>query len=91
MSTAPRFFKHWAESVLGEGVAFMEARGEWIVRQVEIYGPCIVWCNEQGQSDDRFMLADQPLSDLGLTVEDEIYADEFEAVWRRAKAAKPCL
>ena len=82
-----RYFKHWAESELGEGIAFMEAMDDDIVRQVEIYGSIFVWCDQSGQSDDRFMLADQPLSSLGLGAEHEITAAEFEDAWSKAKAA----
>jgi hypothetical protein len=83
-------FKHFAESDLGEGVALMEAAGDEIVRQVEIYGSTLVWCDQTGQSDERFMLADQPLSALGLGPEHEISAAEFEAAWSQARAATSC-
>ena len=85
-----KHFKHWAESDLGEGVVLMEAVGDDIVRQVEIYGETFVWCDKTGQSDERFMLADQPLSALGLEPEHEISAAEFVSAWNRAKAAEPC-
>lgn len=83
-------FKHFAESDFGEGIAFMEAVGDEIVRQVEIYGSTLAWCDRNGQSDERFMLADQPLSALGLGPEHEISAAEFEAAWSQAKAATSC-
>ena len=89
--TANRYFKHWAESDLGEGEALMEAVGDEITRQVEIYGSMLIWCDQTGQSDERFMLADQPLSALGLGPEHEITAAEFEAAWSQAKTATPCL
>jgi hypothetical protein len=82
-----KHFKHWAESELGEGVIFMEAIGDDVVRQVEIYGSTFVWCDQSGQSDDRFMLADQPLSAIGLEAEHEISSAEFEDAWNKAKAA----
>lgn len=85
ITPAPRYFRHWAESVLGEGVALMELKGEWVVRQVEIYGPHRIWCDESGQSDDRFMLADQPISVLELDAVDEISAGEFEDAWNSAR------
>ncbi len=37
-TNSKKYYKHWAESSLGKGNVLMEARGEKIVRQVEIYG-----------------------------------------------------
>jgi len=90
MSTTTRYFKHLAESELGEGIAFMEVIGNAVVRQVEIYGSSYFWCDQSGQSDKRFMLADQPLNFLDLSPEDEITAAEFEEAWNRAKGASLC-
>lgn len=87
MSRMTKHFRHWAESDLGQGYVYMEAIGDEIVRQVEIYGGRIVWSDKTGQSDENFMLADQPLSWLDLDSDDGITATEFEAVWKRAKAA----
>lgn len=87
MSTTKKHFKHWAESELGQGNVLIEAIGDVIVRQVEIYGSVVVWADRSGQSDERFMLADQPLSWLDLDSDDGITAAEFEAAWKRAKAA----
>lgn len=87
MSNAAKYYKHWAESDLGQGNVYMEAIGDEIVRQVEIYGGRIVWSDKNGQSDENFMLADQPLSWLDLDSDDGITASEFEAAWKRAKAA----
>lgn len=87
MSTAKKYFKHLAESHLGKGNVLMEARGDKIVRQVEIYGTVIVWSDESGQSNGRFMLAEQPLSFLDFDSDDEISAREFESAWTRARAA----
>lgn len=83
-----KYFKHCAESILGEGLIFLEATGDEITRQVEIYGDSIIWCDNEGQSDDRFMLADQPLSIIGLGAEHEIPAPDFEAVWSRARKSQ---
>ena len=91
MTMTTKHFKNWAESELGEGIAFIEAVGNNIVRQVEIYDSTFVWCDQSGQSDDRFMLADQPLSSLGLGPENEITAAEFEDAWSKAKSASSCL
>jgi len=86
-STAKKYYKHWAESGLGKGNVLMEARGEKIVRQVEIYGAKLVWADQHGQSDDRFVLADQPVSFLDFDEDDEISAREFESAWKKAREA----
>jgi len=86
-NTARKYYKHWAESGLGKGNVLMEARGEKIVRQVEIYGTKLAWADEHGQSDDRFMLADQPVSFLDFDEDDEISAREFESAWKKAREA----
>lgn len=86
-SNAKKYYKHPAESYLGKGNVLMEARGEKIVRQVEIYGTKVVWADQTGQSDDRFVLADQPVSFLDFDSDDEIGAREFESAWKRAREA----
>ncbi|KAG1064548.1 hypothetical protein G6F40_017859 [Rhizopus arrhizus] len=65
----------------------MEARGEKIVRQVESYGTKMVWADEHAHSDDRFLLADQPVSFLDFDEDDEISAREFESAWKKAREA----
>lgn len=87
MSTDKKYFKHQAESDLGKGNVLMEARGEKILRQVEIYGLRAVWSDATGQSDDRFLLADQPLSFFDFDSDDEISAREFETAWKKARDA----
>ncbi|ENE1250904.1 MULTISPECIES: hypothetical protein [Stenotrophomonas] len=86
-SAAKKYYKHWAESGLGKGNVLMEARGEKIVRQVETYGTTAVWADEHGHSDDRFPLADQPVSFLDFDEDDEISAREFESAWKKARLA----
>jgi len=86
-SNTKKYYKHWAESGLGKGNVLMEARGEKIVRQVEIYGTKVVWADETGQSDDRFVLADQPVSFMDFDEDDEISAREFEIAWKKAREA----
>jgi len=86
MSKSARYFKHRAESDLGDGEIFLEVVGDEVVRQVEIYGSKLIWCDGFGQSDERFMLADQPFSSLGLTSADEVSVSDFEHVWLKAKA-----
>ncbi|MDD0788713.1 hypothetical protein PTT19_11005, partial [Streptococcus pneumoniae] len=71
-SAAKKYYMHWAESGLGKGNVLMEARGDKIVRQVEIYGTKMVWADEHAHSDDRFLLADQPVSFLDFDEDDEI-------------------
>ncbi|PJL46507.1 hypothetical protein B9Y74_18875 [Stenotrophomonas maltophilia] len=86
-NNAKKYYKHWAESGLGKGNVLMEARGEKIVRQVEIYGTKMVWADEHAHSDDRFLLADQPVSFLDFDEDDEISAREFESAWKKAREA----
>lgn len=80
------YYKHAAESDLGEGEVFLEAIDGIFTRQVEIYGDKIVWCDQQGQSDDRFMLADQPLNPGDFEDEDLMSSADFEDLWREAKS-----
>jgi hypothetical protein len=86
-SNTKKYYKHWAESGLGKGNVLMEARGEKIVRQVEIYGTKMVWADEHAHSDDRFLLADQPVSFMDFDEDDEISAREFEIAWKKAREA----
>lgn len=79
-----RYFKRQAESSLGIGVAYMEFDGDYATRQVENYG------EKWFRSDQDFhpgigpALCDQPLSELGLGLADQISQEEFEKVWVRA-------
>ncbi|WP_181358692.1 MULTISPECIES: hypothetical protein [unclassified Stenotrophomonas] len=86
-SNTKKYYKHWAESGLGKGNVLMEARGDKIVRQVEIYGMTAAWADEHGHSDDRFPLAEQPVSFLDFDEDDEISAREFESAWKKARLA----
>ena len=81
-----RYFRRDAESELGEGEALMETDPDLdlVVRQIAIYGEAIFWSTPDQQSDDRFMIADQPVSCIDLTAEYEIPRAEFETMWRRA-------
>ncbi len=45
------------------------------------------WADETGQSDDRFVLADQPVSFMDFDEDDEISAREFESAWKKAREA----
>ena len=75
-----RYFKHDAESDLGEGVAYMEITDGWPSRQVEVYGEKWRWADEAHNE----LLADQPFEVLELGQEHEIQADEFEQAWQEA-------
>ncbi|MOA65349.1 hypothetical protein D3C78_1917030 [compost metagenome] len=46
-----------------------------------------MWADETGQSDDRFVLADQPVSFMDFDEDDEISAREFEIAWKKAREA----
>ena len=58
-SAAKKYYKHWAESGLGQRVDGSARRQDRA--QVEIYGTKMVWADEHAHSDDRFLLADQPV------------------------------
>jgi hypothetical protein len=75
-----RYFKHSAESDLGEGVAYMEITDEWPSRQVEVYGDKWRW----GDDAHNKHLADQPFAVLELGEDHAISQEEFEQVWREA-------
>jgi len=87
MSSKKTHYKHLAESDIGKGTVYLEAVGDVIVRQVEIYGSKLVWADKTCHSDDRFTLAEQPLSFLDLDSDDGISASEFEVAWNRARNA----
>lgn len=80
-----RYFRHEAESDLGDGVAYLEITDEWPTRQVEVYGDAWRWADENHADG----LADQPLSQLGLKPQHEIEAGEFERVWQEAHRRCP--
>ncbi len=77
-----QYFKHIAESDIGEGIAYIEVTNNWVSRQVEVYGKQYIWADEK--NNER--LSDQPLSELGLKHDDEITQDEFEKVWKEIKS-----
>lgn len=79
-----KFYKHYAESDLGEGVCYLEISHDWPVRQVEVYGNTYLF----GDEDHLDHLADQPFPELDLGQKDEITKEEFESVW--SKAMKGC-
>lgn len=75
-----KFYKHYAESDLGEGIAYLEIVQGWAVRQVEVYGTTYIFGDEIHPDH----LADQPFSELGLGQQDEITKEEFEKIWMKA-------
>ena len=79
------FYKHYAESDLGEGIVYLEISQGWTVRQVELYG------SNYRYGDDKHPehLADQPFYELGLGQQDEITKEEFEKIWK--EATRRCL
>lgn len=79
-----RYFKREAESSLGIGVAYLEFDEQWATRQVENYGEKWFRSDREFHAGLGPALCDQPLSELGLSVLDEISQDEFEQAWVRA-------
>ena len=80
-----RYFKHEAESDLGEGMAYLEISDGWPTRQVEVYGERWRW----GDAAHDEWLADQPFEALELTEEHAIPNEEFERVWQEATRRPP--
>lgn len=81
-----KYFKREGESELGDsGIAYMEIIDEWPSRQIEIYGDNWRW----GDRLHTEYLADRPFSDLGLTDDYAIEADEFERAWQEALRRTP--
>lgn len=79
-----RYYRRVSESDLGEGIAYLEFDGEWALRQVEIYGDR--WFDSRTDYHPEIGpgLVDQPFTDLGITDDEEISAEEFERVWQEA-------
>lgn len=81
------YYRRDGETMLGECVVYLEVFGNYVVRQVDDYGYLKLWADVQGSSDDRIMLADQPVNLMGFELEHEISAEEFERTWREAHSA----
>ncbi len=62
----------------------MEVVDDIVTKQVEVYGDDIFWAEWGKQKDDRFLIADQSASVIGLDAEFEIPYEEFEAMWLAA-------
>lgn len=76
-----RYFKSTAESLYGIGEVFFEFEGERATRQIEIYGDRWFTSRHDHHNELGPGLADQPLSEIGLTKSDEISRTEFETLW----------
>ncbi len=80
---SPKYYRHWTESEHGEGTVYFELLDSWITRQIEVFGQKFIWCDENGCSDERAMLSDQPVDIATLKDAIEIDKSEFESLWER--------
>jgi hypothetical protein len=74
---------------LGTGVAYFEFDGDVPLRQVERYGDD--WFDSRAEYHAELGpgLVDQPPHVLGLGVDDEITAEEFERAWSISAERRP--
>lgn len=81
-----KYYKRESESELGEGVIYLsvDTNLDEVISQVECYKDQFFWSNNDEQSDSRFMLADQPASEIGLTDEYLVDEAEFKNIWTQA-------
>lgn len=74
------------DTSIGTGLAYFEFEEDWATRQIEIYGDH--WYHSDSPSnyhaDLGIGLVDRPLSELELTEEEQISAEEFEGMWSEA-------
>ncbi len=82
--TTKRYFKHWAESNLGSGIAYIEFDGELPTRQVEKYGDRWFCSIKRSHPEIGPGLIESTLSESGLEPQHEISQAEFEEVWNEA-------
>ncbi len=82
--TTKRYFKHWAESSLGSGIAYIEFDGEIPTRQVEKYGDRWFSSIKRSHPEIGPGLSDRSLSESDLEPQHEIAQAEFEEVWNVA-------
>jgi hypothetical protein len=82
--TTKRYFKHWAESDLGSGIASIEFDGELPTRQVEKYGDRWFSSIKRSHPEIGPGLIEATLSESGLEPQHEIAQAEFEEVWNEA-------
>lgn len=76
-----RYFRKRSEADIGSGYIYLEFTGDRATRQAERYGDR--WFNSEKKYHDGIgpVLADQPLSEMDLSTDDEISIEEFEAAW----------
>jgi hypothetical protein len=82
------YYKHFAESIAGEGIAFFEVCNNIITRQVEIYGGKQYWADGKSQKSSQFMLADRFASEINLKEEHEVTRQQFDKVWESARRSE---
>ncbi len=82
--TTKRYFKHWAESDLGSGIAYIEFDGELPTRQVEKYGDRWFSSIKRYHPEIGPGLIEASFSKSGLEPQHEISQAEFEEVWNEA-------
>ncbi len=81
-----KYYKHKAESELGEGLIYLEIdENGYVNRQVEIYGTYIFWADAKDQKDDRFIVADQKIDVSCFNVTNKINREKFDRLWKDAK------
>jgi len=83
-------FRAWTTDInslsdLGEGTVYFEFDGQWATRQVEVYGDRWLCSSKDYPPGVGPGLCDQPLSELDLHKEHEIFKVEFEHVWREGQ------
>ena len=81
-----KYFRTTNDEAGEDWIAF-EFDGDWAVRQVECYSGKLFCSNEDYHQSLGPGLCDQPLGEIGLTIDEEISATEFESLWRQALEA----
>ena len=76
-----RYFKRDGETQLGNGTFYLEFEDEIPLRQVEVYGDRYFSSRDDYHEELGPGLGDRYLSELGMTADHEISAEEFERVW----------
>jgi len=82
-----KYYVSYSEDIeFGKGVSYQEIDEECdlVVRQVDVYGNVYRWGEWTGTSLVGWICDRRP-STLGFMPEEEITAEEFEAVWKRAR------
>jgi len=76
-----RYFKHDADIGFGPGTIYIEFDDETPTRQVEIYGDFWLSSLDDYHAGVGPGLADQSLSVMEFSPDDEISNSEFEEIW----------